>query len=449
MNRGLRARALSVLAANDRVTYTVPSGLLYPFQWNWDSCFVALALQTVGSPSEGEDRAWRELETLTRHQWTDGMIPHIVFHTDHDGYFPGPSFWGTECSSPAGTPTSGITQPPVLGLVLEQLWSRSSQDDSARLRCRALVEAVNRWHRWFGLARDPQATGLVSILHPWEAGRDNSVDFDRALASVPITDLPAYERRDTTVVAEAERPTDDDYDRYIALVVLFRGLGWDAAALHDASPFRVVDPGFNAILLASDRALARLGPAVGHPEIGDEAARRAAIGLDALSELWSPDRGQFVCRDRRSNLLVDNASIGGLLPVLVLDRDDVRLHHLCTQIEEWLQLAPFGVASQHPADAGFDPQRYWRGPTWLITNHLLAMGLRRTGRDDLADRIAGSSRSLLERSGFAEYYDPLTGAGLGGSTFSWTAAMAIELSMPHPSPLGEVDRLGDREPPRL
>ncbi|MBV9248660.1 MAG: hypothetical protein JO227_05360, partial [Acetobacteraceae bacterium] len=37
------------------------------------------------------------------------------------------------------------------------------------------------------------------------------------------------------------------------------------------------------------------------------------------------------------------------------------------------------------------------------------------------------SLALVERAGFAEYFNPLTGEPLGGSAFSWTAAMYLHL----------------------
>ena len=54
--------AQSILRANDRGGYTVPNGRVYPFQWNWDSAFVALGFDTFDRP-----RAWTEgdLEVLT------------------------------------------------------------------------------------------------------------------------------------------------------------------------------------------------------------------------------------------------------------------------------------------------------------------------------------------------------------------------------------------------
>ena len=62
---------------------------------------------------------------------------------------------------------------------------------------------------------------------------------------------------------------------------------------------------------------------------------------------------------------------------------------------------------------------------WLIVNWMLINGLRRNGCADLAARIRRDSLALVERMGFAEYFNPLTGEPLGGSGFSWTAAMYL------------------------
>ena len=108
----LHAKAREILRQNDRGGYTVPTDRLYPFQWNWDSAFVAIGFATYDV-----DRAYRELERLAEGQWDDGMIPHIVFHAPSDSYFPGPDVWGTKHR----IPTSGITQPPVFGMALREV----------------------------------------------------------------------------------------------------------------------------------------------------------------------------------------------------------------------------------------------------------------------------------------------------------------------------------------
>ena len=64
---------------------------------------------------------------------------------------------------------------------------------------------------------------------------------------------------------------------------------------------------------------------------------------------------------------------------------------------------------------------------WLIVNWMLIDGLQRNGRSNLAKRIRSDSLALVEHAGFAEYFNPLTGEPLGGSAFSWTAAMYLHL----------------------
>ncbi len=117
-------RARAVLAANDRGGYTVPTDRLYPFQWNWDSAFVAMGFATFDI-----DRALSELEALARGQWADGMIPQIIFHKPAETYFPGPDVWRTNHS----IPTSGITQPPVFALALDFIAERAGKNSSRAL----------------------------------------------------------------------------------------------------------------------------------------------------------------------------------------------------------------------------------------------------------------------------------------------------------------------------
>ncbi len=57
---------------------------------------------------------------------------------------------------------------------------------------------------------------------------------------------------------------------------------------------------------------------------------------------------------------------------------------------------------------------------------MIADGLARAGETDAAARIIHSSLELIRNNGFAEYYDPLSGAPLGGTQFTWTAAMVLE-----------------------
>lgn len=421
MQQDLINQAKAVIRQNDCGNYTVPTHGLYPFQWNWDSALVAL-----GFAHYDEDRALTEIETLLAHQWDDGMVPHIIFHKPDDGYFPGPEVWGTG----RAVPTTGITQPAVAGFALRRILDRSTDRDRHATRARAALRKIHAWHAWFYRCRDPQGTGLVALIHPWEAGRDNSVDWDEAFTRVPTEGVQPFKRRDTSHANPEHRPTDEQYRRYIYLVQLFRSLGWDNSKLHDASPFRVVDPGFNAILIRSCTDLAVLAEGLGEVEIAAQSRAFAAKGLAALESLWSAAHDQYLCLDRVSGQLVDSPSVGGLIAAFCAI-PPAKAAVMARRIEQLAARVGYLLPSHDPADPRFDAKRYWRGPAWLIVNYLVADGLFAAGETAIARRITADSLRLIERGGFAEYYDPITGEPCGGGSFSWTAAMVIEMLSGH------------------
>ncbi|MHA6326117.1 amylo-alpha-1,6-glucosidase [Roseivivax sp. CAU 1753] len=421
MTHDLIDAAKQVLRDNDRGTYTVPTHGLYPFQWNWDS-----ALSALGFAHFDEARAWTEITTLFEHQWHDGMVPHIIFHQLDEGYFPGPDVWQTGRK----VPTSGITQPPVAGFAARRIFDRATDKALARERAHALLPRIHAWHQWFFRCRDPKGTGLVAIIHPWESGRDNSVDWDKAFERVPTEGVQPFTRRDTTHANPAHRPTDEQYQRYIWLVQRFRELGWDNDQLHDASPFQVVDPGFNAILIRSCADLAALAEQLGEPEIAAQSRAMADTGTAAMETLWSEARGQYLCLDRTIGSLIDSPSIGGLLATFAPIPPD-RAAALSRRIETLAESCTYLVPSHDPTAPDFDSLRYWRGPVWLIVNYMIADGLEQAGQADMAHRIMADCLRLIEKSGFAEYYDPITAEPCGGGQFTWTAAMVIEILSTH------------------
>ncbi len=414
MTKELISQAKAILQANDRGGYTVPTSGLYPFQWNWDSAFVAMGFATYDI-----DRALRELERLAEGQWADGMIPHIIFHTPSDTYFPGPDVWGAVHA----VPTSGITQPPVFAIALKFIAERA--DASFNERIRALFGVADAYHRWFAEARDPKATGLVATLHNWETGRDNSPEWDVPFARVPQTTTTEIRRRDTGHVDAAMRPTDADYGRYIHLVDLYRDLGWKPPAMFEAAPFRIADVGTNSILLAAEEALLELAPKWGAP--GSEAAIRARMTQlsRGVASLWNAERSWFVSRDLISDAPISTRTSAGLLPLLTSVATPRQVRHLQAEVASHLDKLAVGIASTLPGEAGFEPKRYWRGPVWVVINWLIAEGFARHDCAGTSERIRETTLAAIKQHGFGEYFDPTTGMALGGGAFSWTAAIYL------------------------
>ncbi|RMF30018.1 MAG: hypothetical protein D6752_04895 [Candidatus Nitrosothermus koennekii] len=104
-------KAKDILDNNWNGMYTIPSKTLYPHQWSWDS-----ALISIGNSYYNTDRAIKELEHLFRAQWSNGMVPSIVF-SNNQGYFPSAEFYDSKRAKEApNIPTSTITNPPVHAL---------------------------------------------------------------------------------------------------------------------------------------------------------------------------------------------------------------------------------------------------------------------------------------------------------------------------------------------
>ncbi len=417
---GLRREARAILARNDRGGYTVPTGGLYPFQWNWDSAFCAMGFSTFD-----EARAWRELERLFEGQWDDGLVPHIVFHQAAETYFPGPEVWGTRHAPP----TSGITQPPVAATSARYLLDRARDRALADARAARLYPKLLAWHDWGARARDPEGSGLVAILHPWESGMDNSPAWDAPMDAVPATTTP-YQRRDTGHVDSAMRPRKADYDRYVFLLETFRAADWDPAAMWRAAPLKVADIGVNAILQRAERDLvhlaARFGTVAERARIATRIDRRDA----AIATLWNGDTGLYHSRDLRTDRMIELATSAGFLPLWAGLGDRARVAALAAALARWCDLGRYGAPTVAPDDPRFDGRRYWRGPVWGIMNWMIGDGLAAHGEVALAARIRADTRDLIASGGFAEYFDPRDGSPCGGAAFSWTAAVLLAWAAP-------------------
>jgi hypothetical protein len=407
-----------ILAANWLGSSTVPSRSLYPHQWSWDSAFIALGLRHL-SPS----RARRELRTLFTGQWSGGRVPHIVFDlaTPPEAYFPGPGFW--QCG-----PTSGIVQPPVHALAV---WEVHRADPGGSAHAGFLAEMYPKlvaWHAYLRTRRDFGGRGLVSIVHPWESGMDNSPAWDAPLSAVAPIDPAAFTRRDLEHGHAADRPTDDDYGRYVRLAAGYRDVGYsDARWLEGENRFAVEDPGFNALLAASELALAEIADELGLIDAPARHTEAASAITAALAEhLWRD--GFFFSRNVLTGELSEEFTCSGLLPLL-LPALPVAAELLATATGPRFGLGTaLGVPSYDLTAAGFDPAKYWRGPAWTNIGWLVHRGLLAHGEYALAGRLRTDLLESARRTNYAEYTDPLTGEGHGARSFSWTAALAVDLT---------------------
>ncbi|MYS22766.1 hypothetical protein GA0115240_144814 [Streptomyces sp. DvalAA-14] len=428
----LRAAAIRVLLDNWTGTGTVPSRSLYPHQWSWDSAFIAIGLRHL-SPR----RAQQELESLLSAQWHDGRVPHIVFNpgVPAQAYFPGPGFWrsstaGRDGGAPAVAQTSGIVQPPVHALAAWLVHRADPRESDRRGFLRRVHGRLDAWHRYLAHNRDLGGHGLVAIVHPWEPGLDNSPCWDAPLRRVRPAAAGSFRRADLEHSAPADRPTDLDYARYVRLATDYRDHGYDDARTPHA--FRVEDPGFNALLIASEYALADIAEAVGADPAPARARAKRLTGA-LLDRLWDGERGVFAARDLYDDRLLPVFAVNGLLPLGVpgLPANVISALVAAATGEHFRLGRVHLVPSYDLAGAEFDANRYWRGPSWFNTAWLIHHGLQAAGETDRASRLRAGFLRDARATGFAEYIDPLTGTGRGIRDFSWTAALTLDLLTHH------------------
>ncbi|PCI45117.1 MAG: hypothetical protein COB49_10405 [Alphaproteobacteria bacterium] len=409
----MNQRARDILMSNDLGGYTVPNKNVYPFQWNWDSAFVAL-----GFAEFDIDRAWKEIETLFDAQWQDGFVPQIVFWQENDGYFPGASVWQTG-KTPA---TSGITQPPVAASMVRQIWEMDKSDKN-RAHIEHLFPKIMAWHRWFDKYRDPLNKGLVVATHPWETGRDNAPEWDEPAAAVDISAIGPYERRDTLHLDKKMRPHKEDYDRFVAMVEYGRAQNWDHKTIATEGPFRVVDVGMTMMLIRANKDMLALANEFDFEkdavEIGNW-IHRAQKGVDFL---WNDKIGAFCSKDLISGRSSGIISSATFLCFYAGVGSDMQRASVSRNLEKIATTTRFLMPSLLPDNPRFDAMRYWRGPVWAVVNYMISKGCREVGLVDLSERIKLDTAALMKQSGFYEAFNPETGEGTGGEDFSWTAAM--------------------------
>jgi glycogen debranching enzyme len=430
----MQATACAILDQNWREGYTIPSARLYPFQWNWDSGFIALGLAY-----HRPERAIEEIRSMFNGQWRNGLLPHINFHKVDPNYFPGPEMWGPQAMAdrPPNLLTSGIVQPPVFAFIVERIAGLPFGQTAAwREFEREIFPKILAFHRYLYTQRDPHGEGLVYIQHNWEAGTDNSPTWDAILDAIDVTgvrDVAAL-RRDIKNVDASHRPTNANYQRYIYLVDLFIRCGYRDAAIAAECPFLVQDVLFNSLLVKSNTALISLARRLGEAPAEIEAWNAKTIAA-INQKLWDPATGFYYAYDLRNQRRIPIKTSSGFMPLFAGISDAAQAASLAGHLERSFTRGPGWrlCASTAVDEPAFDPVKYWRGPVWINLNWMLYHGLRRAGCTELAERVKADTLVLLETVGFHEYFDarpPAAGGtaeGLGADRFSWNAALLLDL----------------------
>ena len=407
MNRdnrsSLKTKVMQLLDGNARRNrgyyYTAPSRRKYPHQWSWDSAFHAIVNCRLGRTKLAEE----ETATLLNCMTPDGRLPHLIMHERNLRSIPDRIlrlYW-----KPAGR--SQIIQPPVVALAVREI-GETGKDPHFISWALPLLE---RHFEWIRDARCSGDSGLASILSPWESGLDHKPGFDCMLgifAKVPAGLHFALNLLDIEIALRSpggRKPID-------------------------AARFNVREVLFNTLYALGLEALSRLFFEKGDKEKGQFYYQRyKEVEKAILEECYDASSGLYYDIDARTGKQIREPGISCLMPLVLenisKDRSDALVQHLTNTDEYWLNFPVPSVPANSPHFEPMHKYYLWRGSTWMNTNWLIVMGLRKHGYESLADEIAVKSIELVERSGFREYYNPLTGEGGGEKDFGWSTLAAV------------------------
>jgi hypothetical protein len=285
---------------------------------------------------------------------------------------------------------SSFTQPPVYGIVVEDLvrtgWA--VPDPLAERAAAGLAHLAA--HR-----RTPE--GLFVIHHPWESGADDSPRWDDWVGTTTWT---------------RERYTASDQ-------ALFAAVRYERDVAVGSSAFGACPAAFHAIAGCAAAALARV---TGSEAMAHLAAESAAA-LDA--HLWDDDEQLW---DDRPLVGAGAGSsrvptLDGVLGALVTS-DRRRAMAALDQVLDPARFgAPCGPRYLPPDHPVYEPDSYWRGPAWPQLSWLVWRAARRWERADVADAVRTWTRRGVAASGFAEYWHPETGRGRGAIPQTWATVV--------------------------
>ena len=246
------------------------------------------------------------------------------------------------------------TKPPVHGWVLAWMMAHSSSINNKQLS--EVYEPLSKWTEWYFRYRDADRDGLPEYDHGDDSGWDNTTIF---VSSPPL-----------------ETP--------------------DLAAL---------------LVLQMDelsKIAARLGK---HSDARMWRSRSDALLKLAIDKYWNGT--QFVALHAFDHKPAPTQSLILYLPLILGKRlpQPYRDQLIARLMENGRFLTPNGFTTEELNSPFFNPNGYWRGPIWAPTTMMLAQGLEDAGRPDLAHEIRVRFCRMAAAHGFAENYQPLTGAG--------------------------------------
>jgi putative isomerase len=278
----------------------------------------------------------------------------------------------TQWKLPGSGTVVEVTKPPLLAWTALKLYQSSGNRDFLD----EVYEPMRSWNRWWFEKNDDDGDGIVQYNHPYSSGLDDSPLWDEGM---PV-----------------ESPELNTY-----LVMAMDALSKIAGVLE----------------LTADAAEWR--------------SRAEALTQKMMAHFWDQDKGVFwATRDHKPIRVLTPFNLYPLLTGRLGTREaDSLAAYLLSKDEFWTK---YPIPTVACTDRKYDPNRMWRGPTWVNINYLFIEGLARCGYSTQARVLRDKTLELLMRhNDIYEYYNPETGdpPPNAASVFGWSSAVFVDLAI--------------------
>jgi glycogen debranching enzyme len=261
-----------------------------------------------------------------------------------------------------------------------------------------LIECATNGIR-FILRERKRETGLVSVVHPWETGADNSPRWDPWCI---------------------DRSGSAEWNRQKDRFVVSLNVNSHGAAVSNPL-FSAAPASFNALVAFNAREVAEIS---NDSKLRDEAVELA----EALDQTYLTDLATWADTMPDGRVSSSIRTLDALLPALVSPRADRIEKSLRLTIDSLAFGAPYGPSGVDQREPSFDPDAYWRGASWPQLTYLFSVAAARSGFLEIREVLANNAIRAAISSNFAEFLNPITGEGHGAAFQSWACLPVVLLS---------------------
>jgi len=254
-------------------------------------------------------------------------------------------------------------------------------------------------YSWFHRFRSDE-NRLISIIHPWESGWDNSQRWDKLLG-----------------IKKGEREEINKGKMF--LFKEYQKLKWNNEKILKSNLFAVQPVDFNCLYSYNLRVLSRLCKIKKDLDNMEVFLKRAMEVEFAIEKVMKQDDYyvDYLKSKERKSKIKSAAMFFVLMTDIDFDADSLMKNHLLNDKEFGTRYPAPSVSIDTPL---MNPDEYWRGNVWININWFIVQGLIKRGYKTEARKLINRTLSLVRKSGFREYYNPFNGKGLGAVSFGWS-----------------------------